>query len=141
MTRPILTPLLTDRRTALALVVAVGGHLLLSELGLPGWPCPFRHVLNMPCPGCGLTRAVHLLLRGQWQQSIQTHAFAPVLLLAAVVLLLSVLLPGSIRQAALRSLDSLENRTGVATYSLLALVGYWLVRILFFKTALYSLVM
>ena len=141
MTQPILTPMLTDRRVVLVWVGAGVGHLLLSELGLPGWPCPFRHVLNMPCPGCGLTRATHLLLHGQWQQSLATHAFAPLLLLVVVALLISLVLPSAIRQAALRGLERLERRTGVTILSLLALMGYWLVRLLFFKTALYALVM
>jgi hypothetical protein len=132
MLQPILIPLLTDRRASLVWVGAVASHLVLSELGVGGWPCPIRHVLNVPCPGCGLTRATNLLLHGQWQKSLETHAFAPLVIVAAVLLLLSVMLPGETRQRVLLRLERIERRTGFAVLSVLALVGYWLARMLFF---------
>lgn len=29
-------------------------------------PCLFRSITGVPCPGCGLTHAAHLLLHGDW---------------------------------------------------------------------------
>lgn len=141
ITRPVLTPLLMDRRAALAIAGVVGGHFLLGAMGLPGWSCPVRHVLNMPCPGCGLTRATYLLLHGEWQRSIVTHAFAPTVLLMAALLTLAIVLPQSMRLRGLLWLEQLERRSGIAMWSLLALMGYWLLRLVFFRSALFSLVM
>lgn len=141
ITRPVLTPLLMDRRVALVIASAVGGHLLLGALGLPGWSCPIRHALNMPCPGCGLTRATYLLLHGEWQRSIATHAFAPTVLVMALLLVLAILLPQRVRARGLLWLERTERRSGIAAWALLALLGYWLLRLVFFRSALFSLVM
>lgn len=40
--------------------------------------CILRRVL-VPCPGCGMTRAVALLAKGQWGQAMALHPLAPVL--------------------------------------------------------------
>lgn len=47
-------------------------------------PCIFRLLTGLYCPGCGGTRAVRYLLKGQLQNSIQYH---PLILYAAVLLL------------------------------------------------------
>lgn len=31
--------------------------------------CPMMIILHMPCPGCGMTRALILVLTGHWQQA------------------------------------------------------------------------
>lgn len=38
-------------------------------------PCPFRTLTGLWCPGCGLTRATHHLLRGDISQAVHYHAF------------------------------------------------------------------
>ncbi len=44
--------------------------------------CWFRLATGMPCPSCGLTRAVVLLLHGRWAESLAAHPFGvPVLAL------------------------------------------------------------
>ncbi len=44
--------------------------------------CPIRILFGLPCPGCGLTRAVTLLLSGQISASFSMHPMAiPFLLL------------------------------------------------------------
>lgn len=35
--------------------------------------CPTRILFGMPCPGCGLTRSVSLLFKGEWKESIWMH--------------------------------------------------------------------
>lgn len=136
-----MTPLLADRRLCLVLVGVVVGHFAAAEVGLSGWQCPVRHTLHVPCPGCGLTRATKLLLQGEWSHSLQVHAFAPAVVLFAALLVVSLVLPIAWRQFGLGALAKIEQRTHVTTLILLALVGYWLVRILFFRSSLYLLVM
>ncbi|MCL2304448.1 MAG: DUF2752 domain-containing protein [Planctomycetaceae bacterium] len=54
-----------------------------SEYGLP--PCQFHRWTGLFCPGCGATRAVHFLLRGDWKTSLH---YNPLVLLFLPILLL-----------------------------------------------------
>jgi hypothetical protein len=51
--------------------------------GTLGPPCPFRSVTGWWCPGCGLTRATHHLLRGDIGQALRFNLFVAVVLVAA----------------------------------------------------------
>lgn len=44
-----------------------------------GFPCLFHLLTGFYCPGCGGTRAVQLLLRGEIGKSFQYHPFVPYL--------------------------------------------------------------
>ena len=62
--------------------------LMLALLGLLClWGCPFRRLLGLSCPGCGMTRAWLCALRGQWQSALAYHrlfwAGPPLILLFA----------------------------------------------------------
>jgi hypothetical protein len=46
-------------------------------------PCPFRALTGLWCPGCGLTRATHHLLRGDVVQALRYNVFV-VLVLGAL---------------------------------------------------------
>ncbi len=35
--------------------------------------------LGLPCPGCGMTRALAHLAKGEWRAALSAHPFAPVL--------------------------------------------------------------
>lgn len=67
---------LTDdlRRTRTALIASAGSLLLLQLLF--GAICPLRIFLGIPCPGCGLTRAVSLLFAGNLSASVAMHPLA-----------------------------------------------------------------
>ncbi|HTQ80023.1 MAG TPA: DUF2752 domain-containing protein [Thermoanaerobaculia bacterium] len=41
--------------------------------------CLFRRFLGLPCPGCGMTRALAHLAKGEWRAALLAHPFAPVL--------------------------------------------------------------
>lgn len=41
--------------------------------------CLSRRVLDLPCPGCGLTRAFAHLAKGEWTAALAVHPLAPVL--------------------------------------------------------------
>lgn len=45
-------------------------------------PCPFRTLTGLWCPGCGMTRATHHLLRGNVMQALHYNLFVIVILLA-----------------------------------------------------------
>jgi hypothetical protein len=48
----------------------------------PGFlPCPYRSLTGWWCPGCGLTRATHHLLRGDLAQALRFNLFVVLILI------------------------------------------------------------
>lgn len=47
--------------------------------------CPFRLLVGMPCPGCGLTRSFCAVSQGQIFQAFKYHLFGPLLFAVCVV--------------------------------------------------------
>lgn len=73
-----------------------GEHTALSFLGLTlPTVCSFRLMTGLPCPGCGLTRAVALLMHGQLGASLAMHPFG----IAAIGLALLQIPPRAVRAA------------------------------------------
>lgn len=66
------------------------GFLLLGWSGLSVGPaysfCAFRRVTGIPCPGCGMTRAMAALARGELVAALHLHPFAPLVLAQAAAL-------------------------------------------------------
>ncbi len=54
-----------------------------------GIPCMFHSLTGLYCPGCGGTRAVRALLRGDLRMSFQYH---PLVLYTVFVILLEIIL-------------------------------------------------
>jgi hypothetical protein len=123
-----LASLLRSRVTAALLAAVAALQLGLVAGGLPGWPCPLRAGLGIPCPGCGLSRAALELLRGEWRAALTHHAFAPLLLLAVAGVAGAGLLPERLRLSLLDGLERVERRTGLTAFVLLGLVVYWAAR-------------
>lgn len=127
---PILASLLQERWTAFLLTGIAMLQVVLVALGLPAWICPIKATLGVPCPGCGLSTAMVLLLQGEWRAALSTHAFAPVFLLGFALMVVVSLLPERPRQAAIRWIAVVEQRTGIVLLLLLGLVAYWGLRLL-----------
>lgn len=88
--------------------------------------CLSRRVLELPCPGCGMVRAMSRLVRGEWSAVWHLHPVAPLL---AAQLLGGWILAGLALSGRLKA-----PSIGVVNYLLLAnlalLLGVWLVRLL-----------
>lgn len=39
--------------------------------------CPVANVLEVPCPGCGMGRALYALATGTWAEAISLHPLSP----------------------------------------------------------------
>lgn len=77
------------RRKQLAVLCGAAAAALAAELALylfTGTNCPIKALLGVPCPGCGMTRAVLALLRLDFAGAASMHPL--VFLLPAVLLLL-----------------------------------------------------
>ena len=79
-----------DRRRARIIECGVLGAALLAGLvanpdhPLPIDLCGFKYLTGIPCPTCGLTRAVCHALQGQWAASVSYH---PAGILVAAILI------------------------------------------------------
>lgn len=124
---PLLVPLLSERKVALLLAGIGTLQVGLVATGLPGWSRPVRGVLGVPCPGCGLSATVVLLLRGIWRDALRVHAFAPVFLLGIMVMV--ILLPDDLHRTAVARTTALERRIGIVAFLLLGLIVYWVPRL------------
>lgn len=60
------------------LALLAGVFLLLYFVTPPYVPtCPFRGLTGLPCPLCGLTRAMFLLAKGHVAEALALHPFSP----------------------------------------------------------------
>lgn len=97
-----------------------------SDHGIP--VCGFRLSAGVACPGCGMTRAVAALVKGDAAASVKYHAFAPVVVLGGALAWLALALGLATGRNFIPDLN-----TRVTTIAVLTLVGlfiaYWLVRL------------
>lgn len=105
---------------------------VLVALRLPGWPCAFRQATGIPCPGCGLSRALALLLRGDFPAALAFHAFAPLVAACGLLLVAAALMRKDARLRLAQRVASLETRTGLAVWLAAAYLLYWAVRLLYY---------
>ena len=126
---PVLAPLLYNRWISCIFAAFGVAQLVLLITGLRGWQCPIRAFLGVICPGCGMTTAMALLLKGQWQPAVQTHAFAPVILFVLILMLVAITLPAAYLTKFSGWVQRLEHKTGITAILLLSMVLYWLLRI------------
>jgi len=126
---PAFSSLLENRREGLIIVGAGAAHLGLSLAGLPSWSCPIFAATGIPCPGCGLTRATMQLIRGDFSQSFQTHAFAPIFLFALLVMGITLVLPEAQRISLITKISTFETRNGITAWVLFFLMLYWAFRL------------
>jgi hypothetical protein len=127
---PAFSSLLENRREGLVLFGAGALHLGLNLAGLPSWSCPIRAATGIPCPGCGITRATMQLLHGDLGLSLQTHAFAPVLVLALVFMTAGLFLPKRNRELLIAAIKKAETRYGLTAYLAVVFMLYWVVRLM-----------
>jgi len=137
---PILTSVVQNRLVGWMIAGAAGLQAGLVGLGLPGWKCPFLHVTGLPCPGCGLSRAIVMLLQGDWRTSLELHAFAPIFVIGLLLVVWVTILPQQQRTWLIVQVEMVERRTGITAILLIGLVLYWLFRLLVFPEAFIYLI-
>jgi hypothetical protein len=126
---PVIAPLL-QRRWIIVIFAGVGVvQMALTITGLPGWQCPIRSTFGVTCPGCGLTTAIAMLLKGNWLMAVQTHAFAPLLLMVLILMLIAIALPAASLDKISGNVARLERKTGISAIVILSMVIYWLLRV------------
>lgn len=128
--------LLRSRGVLRGMAALAGAQIGLVAFGVPTLPCPLRHGLGVVCPGCGLTRAVIALLRGDWANSLQLHAFAPFVVVALALLLVAAVAPLTANRRLAALVEGVERKSGLTLLLAVAFFAYWLARLLLFPSSL-----
>jgi hypothetical protein len=126
---PVIAPMLQDRWYILVLTGVCVAQLALTTTGFTGWQCPIRSTFGVTCPGCGLTTAVVLLLKGHLSLALEAHAFALPVLIALICMAVSSILPLKYRLKAAGRIAAVERHSGIFMILLIGMVRYWFVRI------------
>lgn len=134
---PVLGPLLKNR-WLIGIFLGVGlTQLILVASGLTGWQCPIKSTFGITCPGCGLTTAVALMVRGQWATAVRMHAFAPLFLVVLTGMVAAISLPNVYLKKLSTAVTVLESKTGISAIILLVMLLYWLLRAFVIKSVLF----
>lgn len=120
--------LIRDWRLGWAMVGGGGVYFLLSWLGLEIFPCAFKKVTGLPCPGCGMTRSCLAMVRGEWGEMWHWHPFGPLFALFWVVVGGGLLMPSGLRGRYADRVAWVERKTRWAVWVLAGLSIYSLTR-------------
>ena len=117
----IFAPMLRERAICLGLFGA--GILLVTAnmFGVSLWRCFFHDYTGMPCPGCGLTRGMSALARGDLAKAVAWHPFTPLFAFGAALMLTATVLPLGTRTRLADVVEAVERRTGIT----LILIGFF----------------
>ena len=122
--------LLIRSRAACVALGAIGvAQSLLTVFRKPALPCPSRVLLDFPCAGCGLSRSVAALLRGEPGLAVRLHAFGPLAAALVVIVAAAMFLPDGPRLRLADAISTFEKRTRAPLVLLILLLAYWLVRL------------
>lgn len=117
-------------RVRRALLTAGGLGVFGALLWAKALPCAFARVFHTPCPGCGSTRAVLALVRGDVHDLLRYNPLGPAVAVLLVVLgaqsFVSVLSHGDFRDAGAGRLGDVLKRVLVLVFVLE--VGLWIAR-------------
>ena len=127
--QPGLARIMGNRKLAGVATVAVLLQVGLTLLGLPALECPVPRLTGSHCPGCGLTRSVEALLRGDFEASMRFHAFGPVALLGFLLVAAAAFAPREVGRRLTQTVRRIELVTGLTGVVLLAMIAYWLFRL------------
>ncbi len=110
----------------LALLLVAGLQLGATRFGWSFWRCPILQHTGCPCPGCGLSRAGVAWVQGDWGAGWALHPFAPVFIIALIILAVAQCLPTPLRLAMAGWITAFEERTWVSLLLVAALLANWL---------------
>ncbi len=123
--------LLRPRATAAALLAAAVAYVLPGFLaGFYIHRCPFHILTGLPCPGCGLSRALRLMASGEFEAMWTMHPFAPYMLVLGIMLAGAVLLPSRWRERWVAGWTALEARTSLHAVVLTGFAVFGIARLL-----------
>lgn len=96
------------------------------------WPCVVAELTGLPCPGCGLTRAITALARGDWPSAMRLHPFSPAILVIGILVSAGAFLPQKNVNSLATWIEKIERRTLITTILTVLLLSFGLTRMLGF---------
>lgn len=120
------------RAARAAALVAFAWGIAALPFFLGAARCPTAQLFHVPCPGCGMTRAFHLLADGALGASLAMHALAVPTALCQAVLALATIAAAARFGAPWALFRARWGRAAVAFVAvvLVADVAYWIARAL-----------
>ncbi len=123
--QPVMASILMKQKTLRIMSAIASLQLVTTMTGVRGWQCPVYSTLGTPGPGCGLSRALVSLIRGDWQTALTIHAFAPLLAIAIASMVILNLLPRRYYRITVQRLAVLESKSGLSGLLFIGFIGYW----------------
>ncbi len=80
------------------------------------------------------------MLSGDWQLAFTYHLFSPFLLIALTLIGIGAIAPPKLAHSLSFFVEQWERRTGLTSLALIALVGYWLIRLIIFQKPFFALI-
>ena len=111
----------------LILLVLAGIHIRLSGQALETiyfLPCIFKGVTDIPCPGCGMTRACLAILQGEFSTAWRYHPFSFLLIGLSIL----IVFQPEYTQETWVAISLIKQKIIVSTLILLCL-SLWLVHL------------
>lgn len=110
------------KRNLFIVILIVGLALTLSFFNIRA--CPIFILFKIPCPGCGLTRAVDLILRGQIVASLEYNILPIPLFIAIITYTLFYLFNKELLQKLIKRYSKL-----IITLSIIITMIVWIINI------------
>jgi hypothetical protein len=110
-------------------VCGIGAAQVIASFFGFGLPCMYHATTGQPCPGCGLTRSIMALLRGNFRDSFLLHPMGPLLLVGLAACLVSIFLPARLRSRLVAAMARLETATALIPVLFVLLMLIWVLRI------------
>lgn len=124
----IIAPLLRWRGACRILLIGASLLSLWVVSGRSLWPCWFYVATQRPCPTCGITRGIRRGLTGDWSNMLQANAFAPLLMLVGLLLVLGSILPSNSHRWFVDSVEKFERKSKISVILLILFLIYGLSR-------------
>ncbi len=122
--------ILNDRKPVIILAAFAAAGLLIGFIAEPGntpgfMVCYFKLITGLPCPGCGMTRAVIALAHGDLPTAWQYHPFVVVVFPGMAGLLAYPLVMKHLSAAAINRLDRIFMGAVVILFSLMMIYNFY----------------
>jgi len=125
---PLLAEIMRSRGLSITMACIAAAQLTASAFTSFGLPCPFHATTHLPCPGCGLTRSVLAIFRGEFGYAFSLHPFGYLLLTGLCMCLVSGVLPDKWRLPLIDLFEKAETRSGASMILLCVFMLLWAVR-------------
>jgi hypothetical protein len=127
----IIAPVMKSRRGAIVIAAFPVIFMLLNISDLFVWKCPFYEYLNIQCFGCGMTRAVEALGKGEFAEAFHLHPFSYLLITGWITWIIILFLPEKQHETVINKLEIIENKTGLIFILFIIFIFFGLVRLIF----------